>query len=425
MSFIKTMGISLLMIFTLTSCSRYIGYGIVMVPSEESELESGTLIKITKESRIRDTWVYNSPEEDHIEIDKWRVEFFKKKEGVDRYIKKYQEYKNYFVIVNRNGHNMRQNHYANANLVYKLKLNQKVKVIGRTEEKESIAKFNGYWWELITDDGVKGWSYDSYLSVYNGDELIHGRKDDDGPEIHDFFKKTWRPAYFRSMIESRNINLDRFKSKFKLIPDLDNKKITISTPNHYITENFTEINKTGTYNYELEGSSINLDFSRKGSVYVSYTHNFKSYNSEFVHIKDSVISEILGSETSKRKVKFSEFVIAGPQFKSKAYGEITFSDGNQFTWINNKNLKSKQLLTSTAGSEGTVSFKVFLGKSLIGSYDGVITFDFGSRQELNFLYSFESDGIRFLYIPENKIEKSTINSDNFFTPIQMYFTGIK
>ena len=64
----------------LSSCERYLGYGVVMLPGEESGLESGALIKITKESKIRDTWVYNSEVEEHIEIAKWRVEFYDSQE---------------------------------------------------------------------------------------------------------------------------------------------------------------------------------------------------------------------------------------------------------------------------------------------------------------------------------------------------------
>lgn len=413
-----------LLLCTLFSCSRYIGYGVIMLPDEENKEATGTLINITKESRIRETWVYNSEEEDHIEIKKWRVIFFNKKEEALSYIDKYLEYKDYYVIVKKDGHNMRAYPKSGEdNLVYKLKNNQKVKVIGRTEKKEKIARFEGYWWELITEGGTRGWAYDSYLNVYNGDKLIHGKTDEDGPEVIEFFKKTWRQAYFRTMAEKQQINTDKFKTKFKLTPDMDNKKITISTPEHYITESFTKINKTGVYNYELEGSSISLDFSRKGSVYVSYTHEYKFYNQEFVHISDSVINEIIRTEKSKREISFSEFLLEGPRYKSKVYGEIIFSDGNKFQWNDKENLIAKQLLTPRALSEGTVSFKYFLDKSLTSKYDGIITFDFGARQELSFFYSFEDEGVRFLFIPQNKIKNRIVRSDNFFTPIPLFFTG--
>ncbi len=168
-----------------------------------------------------------------------------------------------------------------------------------------------------------------------------------------------------------------------------------------------------------------LDFSRKGSVYVSYTHNYISYNPEFVSISDNTISEILSTENSKREITFNEFLTMGPRYKSRAYGTITFKEGNKFIWKKKDNLIAKQLLTSRAFSDGTVSFKYFLGRSLVGKYDGIITFDFGARQELSFLYSFEDDGIQFLYIPPSKIDNGVVKNDNFFTPIQLYFTGKK
>lgn len=415
-------GIILLLIITTFSCSRYMGYGVIKISEDEDKLKSGSLIKITKESRIRDTWVYNSDEEDHIEIKKWRVKFFKKIEAANNYLNEFKKYDNHFAIVNRNGHSMRIKPVATSTLVYKLKLNQKVKIIGRTKEKEQIAKFDGYWWKLITEDGVEGWSYDSYLNIYNGDNLIRGKKNEDGPEIENFFKTIWRPDYFMEMIENRNINLEKFKSKFGLFPDFDKKEITISMPDHYVTQKFTDITKTGQYNYQLEGSSIQLDFSYKGMVLVSYSQDFTSYFTKFITLKSSV-TDIIESEKSKRSIKFNEFLFNGPIYKSRAYGEITIGDNNDFLWKNNQNLISKQLLTSNAGNQGTISFDTFLATSLKGKYDGSITFDFGSRQELTFLYTFEDGGVRFLFVPTSKIKESVIITDNFFTPIQLFFTG--
>lgn len=423
MSLQKLQVLSLLIIVSLFSCERYMGYGVVMLPDEESSLESGSLIKITKESRIREAWVYNSDEEDHIEIKKWRVEFYDKLSEAQEYIENYNSYKNYFVIVNRNSHSMRIKPVADASLVYRLKKGQKVKVIGRTEEKVKIASFEGYWWELITDDGVKGWSYDSYLSVYNGDELIHSNESQDGPEIHEFFETIWRPKYFWTMQKSRNIDLDKFKAKFKMVPDLDNKELTISMPDHYATFNFTEFKKTGTNNYNLVGSTVQLDFSYKGMVTVLYSLDSKSYATDFINMSDSLVTEIINTENSRRKIKYSEFIFQGPTYKSNAYGKITFSEDEGFVWTGKENMINKQLLTSNALDEGTVSFKIFPGEEIINKYDGAITFDFGSRQELTFLYIFENGGIKLLYVPPGKIKDHVIESDNFYTPIDLFFTG--
>ena len=88
--------------------------------------------------------------------------------------------------------------------------------------------------------------------------------------------------------------------------------------------------------------------------------------------------------TSTRVIKFNEFIFDGPNYTSKAYGEISFMDNNMFTWKNRENLITKQLITANAGEEGNVQFKNFLGENLKSKYDGIITFDFGDRQELNF-----------------------------------------
>ena len=225
------------------------------------------------------------------------------------------------------------------------------------------------------------------------------------------------------MQKSRNIDLDKFKEKFKMVPDLDNKEVTISMPDHYATFKFSEFKKTGENNYILEGSTIQLDFSYKGQVIVVYSVDSKSYETDFIYIKDSVVDEIIETEKTTRMVKYNEFIFDGPKFSSRAYGEITFLDDNIFIWDGKENLITKQLLTDNAISQGIVNFKYFLGQDLKGLYDGVITFDFGERQELTFLYNFEDNGLRFLYVPETKINEKVINTDDFYSPVQLFFTG--
>lgn len=394
-----------------------------MLPEDGSDLETGALIKITKESRIRETWVYNTPEEEHIEIKKWRVEFYESLEDAQNYNSEYETYKNYYVVVNRNSHIMRIHPNTSAKQVYRLKKDQQVKVIGRGAEKERHGSFEGYWWQLITPDGVVGWSFDSWLAVYDGDRVVHSNISPDGPEIHDFFKHTWRPRYYWEMQKSRNIDLERFQAKFKMVPDLDKREVTISMPDLYKTYKFTEFKKTGRNNYNLEGSPVQLDFSVNGMVIVIYSDGTKSYETDFIKMTDATVNDIISSEISSRNVKYSEFSFAGPNFTSKVYGNIEFLSDNKFIWTNKNNLITKQLITSNAGNTGVVSFKYFLGRSLTGLYDGVITMDFGARQELTFLYNFEDSGVRFLYVPSSEIEEKVINSDDFFDPIILYFTG--
>lgn len=404
------------------SCSRYIGYGVVKISEDENKIKSGTLIKITRESRIWDTWIYNTDVEKHVEIEKWRVKNFKNIEDAEKYQEEFKKYEGYYAVSRRSGQSMRiKPIFPTTKEVYRLKLNQKAKIIGRSEKQEHD-RFNGYWWKLITDDGVEGWTYYPNLNIFKGDELVHGEKNEAGPEIEQFFKKIWRPVYFQEMVDNRNIDLNKFKPKFGLFPDFDKKEVYISMPDHNVTQKFTEIIPTGKYNYQLEGSSIQLDFSYKGMVLVTYSQDYNSYFNEFITLKSSV-ADIIESEKSKRSIKYNEFIFNGPVYKSRAYGEITFSEDNKFIWKDNQNLKTKQLLTSNAGNQGTVYFDTFLSSSLKGKYEGSITFDFGSRQKLTFLYNFEDKGIRFLFIPPSKIKESMIRTDDMFSPIQLFFTG--
>ena len=54
------------------------------------------------------------------------------------------------------------------------------------------------------------------------------------------------------------------------------------------------------------------------------------------------------------------------------------------------------IIPAEAKNVGTVSVKYSVSKSVLKTYDGVITFKFqGSSDEVNFLYKLEDGGLRF------------------------------
>lgn len=409
------------LVLSSVSCRKTLGYAFVLWSDNETLHQTGSILEVVEESKIRDTWVYINSDGEETEIDKWRTAFYEKKEEAEKRKENYMPYINYTAVSNRQGHSMRSEpKAATQNIVYKLLKNQRVKVIGRTDEKVTISRFTGYWYHLLTEDGTEGWSYDSYLKIYDGDKLIWGKEEEENPELDKFTDNIWRPEYFKEMIQSRKVNLTQFKTKYGIFINKDKKEISLQLPDQSVTEIWNKIEKTGKYSYKFEGTSFHIDMKRKDSVIIDYNYDNKDYTKVFELLEEDV-KEVINNEYVKKQMSFNEFMMNGPKYTSKGYGSITFDNGNKFTWTNRENLISQQLITPNAGESGSVSFNLFLDDSIANKYDGALTFDFGDRQELSFLYTFAKKGLQLVVVPENKIKKSEIQTDNYFTPVKMFF----
>jgi hypothetical protein len=69
-----------------------------------------------------------------------------------------------------------------------------------------------------------------------------------------------------------------------------------------------------------------------------------------------------------------------------------------------------------------VSFRNFPSEQIRSRYDGVITFNFESGETADFLYTMRDTGASLLYVDDRYIQDRVVNSDQFFSPIQMFFT---
>jgi tetratricopeptide (TPR) repeat protein len=94
-----------------------------------------------------------------------------------RYISERWEYSEDFMhniatdsvnaFINSNNVNFRKEHIiADDNIIREFILNEQLKVLQRSDFKQSIGNVNAYWYKVCTDDGIEGWTYGQYLNFY-------------------------------------------------------------------------------------------------------------------------------------------------------------------------------------------------------------------------------------------------------------------
>ena len=106
------------------------------------------------------------------------------------------------------------------------------------------------------------------------------------------------------------------------------------------------------------------------------------------------INSIVAAEKKRRADAYDKVAASTGELSSSSYGHLSFNSDGTFKWTGYK-LLVPSIISAGAKNAGTCSVKYAVGKSLSGSYDGVLTFKFeGTTDEVNFLYKLESDGLR-------------------------------
>ncbi|MDC7235692.1 MAG: SH3 domain-containing protein [Spirochaetales bacterium] len=413
----------ILMLSTL-SCSRKLGYGVVLW-SDQDGLASGDQVEILEESRIRSSYILQIKDtKDRFELPTWRVRFFEKPGDAATYAQNYEEFIHVFAYANKQGLPMREDPSTSSSRIYKLREGQEIKVLGKGE-KEEVGRFEGHWYTVLTDDGVKGYVFDALLTVYSLNEqqemIVQNQRDQSDPLLEAFFGTHWRPDTYQDMVRRRQIDLALFRSDYGLYPDLENMTITLKTIDKELTETFDKVTRIGANRYDFAGTSFRITINSDKFISAQYKYDGVEVSQAFVKLSEDV-GTIISREKERRADLLQDFIDRGPEMTSRAYGTILFDSAGRFTWIDKSSLISQQVLSVSAGNSGYVSFSNFPASQISSTYDGVITFNFESGETADFLYTMRDRGVSLLYVNERYIVERIVTNDQFFSPIQMFFT---
>lgn len=412
-----------------TSCNRKLGYGYLLWSPEDNPFATGAPLIILSESKINDTYLVQlEGNKDKIEIPKWRILFFEKEEQMQIALENYSAWNSYFAENLKQGLPIRSEPDSHSNnTIYKLREGQQIKVISRQAEKVSISDLDGYWYEVLTGDGVRGWVFDYFLQIYQmgNDQTIEIQNDDivEDPLLKEIYNKPFFPSNFEDMIHQQTIDLNKMKEAYHFIINEAEKKISIRTKEYFLEKTYEEAVSTAYHTYNFIGSSFRLEASSPNLISLQFNYDGTEIKLGMVQL-DKPMDEILQEERLRRQALADEFIEKGPLYNSDTYGKIEFQGQQRFFWINKSILISQNLLSAETGNQGNFSFTKFLGRDLRSKYDGVITLNFDNGETLNFLFKQRSTGVLMLYIPNAHIERGIINTDRVLNPMQIFFQAV-
>ncbi|HOV64398.1 MAG TPA: hypothetical protein PLG43_11015, partial [Spirochaetia bacterium] len=284
-----------------------------------------------------------------------------------------------------------------------------------------LGDYTGYWYDVLTENGVRGYCFDLNIEVFDIEKGIPQEQDPVMAVVEKALSKEYRPASFGDMIREERIDLVLFNPLYGFFPDPESKSFTIVTEEGSLSFSYSGISPVSSGVYAFDGTTAQLSVFSDTDIALRYSHNNKEVVQNFTYIEN--IEEIIEKEKERRQAVLADFVQRFRSVTSSAYGTIRFQDDGTFSWENFSRLKP-DIVPEKASGKGTIQFFVFLAPELRGRYTGVVSFHFentGPTEFTHFLYTITETGIRFVHAPERTIKDRVVQRENP-SPIVLSFS---
>ena len=369
----------------LTACGQAPrGYGVVLW-SAGGVPAAGTVIHVIEESSIEDRYLVLSAggdeDEAPVAVERWRVRVFPDAEQATAFAARYAPFTDSYGYAGRSGLPIRTEASATADIIYKLREGQVTKVLERGAQPERVGVYENYWYQVLTEDGVAGYTFGEFLPVFqaSGDphaEAARLRADD--PTLEHLLATVWRPDYFRAMVITGRYDLRRFRAEYGLFPDPAARVFRLVTETGTREFRYRNVERVGEgrYVFQPRDGASPARFTVHGShrVSLSYRAAGRQVTRVFVQLSRDV-AESIAAEQERRDRLYRDLVERGAVLRSSGYGTIELGPEHRFRWQRFLALVP-ELLPSGLPGTGRVDFRYAPAPELGGSYDTVVSFLF-------------------------------------------------
>ena len=412
-----------------SSCSRLLGWGVLLWSTGEPAIPSGTVLPVYIRSNIDQVWVVGTPdgyrkagqERDKFEIPLWQLELSGGKKAARARAAEFAEYARLYAETVQDGLPIREAPDNSARRVYRLRMGEIVKILARVDGNPAIsatgAPLPGDWYRTLTEGGVTGYcfSYRLRLFEHTGGPLTLAPAAPDAPqedpELEQLLSRSWHADWYGTMISSRRIDLEDLRKRWRFTPGADTGIAHLYLPAVDLSFSYTGIQNIGARAWRFEGAPLQMRLQSDTVLSVQYTENGGALRSAIFVTLPMELDDLISQETERRLALFRNLYALGPSFQSANYGVLSFTENGRFTWTGN-NILVPQVIPASALGSGSADMGLFLGSDLEQRYTGAFTLRFdgiaGPGATAPFMYTVEDQGIRIEYVPPDNLEGVTV-----------------
>jgi hypothetical protein len=428
----------------LSSCTRLLGWGVLLWSSELPAIPSGTVLPVYIRSNIDQVWVVGIPEEfrppgaqmDKFEIPLARLELAGSRQAALRQAADFADYALTYAETLQDGLPIRREPDNGAQRVYRLRLGEIIKVMSLAGGNPAISTTGeplpGEWYRVFTENGIQGYcfSYRLRLFEHGGGALAAGPAGVEAaledPVLETVLDKVWSPEIYGAMLESGHIDLEALSRLWRFAPGADSGLARIFTDGLDKTFSYTGIRAEGSQaaSWRFDGTNLRMSLRAENTLAVQYADdNGAQKGLIFVSLAGD-LGDIILQETERRRGLFENLYNNGPVFTSSNYGNLRLNRDGRFSWSGYGLLMPHIIPVSVLGS-GTLAMDRYLDATLLDRFTGAFSLQFdgigGPGAGAVFMYTLEAQGIRLEYAPPESVEGVTVLRRSS-SPTVIYFS---
>jgi hypothetical protein len=251
-----------------SSCSRYLGWGVLLWSNPGSGLHAGAVVPIYIKSNIEKLYVVGVPgSTKKIEVPLWQIDLYRSRGQAEKALKDFGNLLTSYLFANRDGLPVRDKATNASKRVYRLREGQSVKVLSPAVG-ELVSSgdeiLEGQWYRIVTEDGTKGFVFSNTMRMY--DELTESPPStastspgDSAKNVDLVFSRNWRAEYFQAMIDEGRVDLDVVSPRYGFFADSVRRQIRIELPAVSEVFNYSSIAQSGG-DFVFEGTPLRIRF---------------------------------------------------------------------------------------------------------------------------------------------------------------------
>lgn len=422
--------IAAFIIAVLASCSPRIGWGVMLWTIKGTSAKAGSIVPVYLKSNITKLYVIGLEDDkkEKLEVPLWQIEMFRSKSAARKSVAQMADLVSLYMIAIRDGLPVREapSNSIDTKRVYRLRESEMVKVLKRVDGDAVYTgseKLPGDWYQVLTMDGTKGYVFSYTMKMFDeNSDLVPEQKDiqADSGAINTVFSRTWRPAWYTSMMEEGTVDLDYFSLRLGLFSDAINKQVRVELPSASKVFQYSSISQDKDW-LVFESTDLKIKLESPTSLLVSWgpaneglPEDSAGWNAgdtfvRFVAVEKD-IREAIRSEEARRSDALRGFfraVAAAGGGEGDGAGTLTFSSpaagtfklwpSGSYSWKDTLFLPAAFAPSaddSAPEQKGTVAFGLRLSDNLTRLWQGGFSlYSDSTGQRTDYVYKLETKGL--------------------------------
>lgn len=448
---------SILLIFA--SCTPRIGWGLVLWTVKGTSAKAGSIVPVYLKSNITKEYVIGIQEEPatRLEVPLWQVELYNSRRAASARAKEFGNLLSIYLIAARDGLPVREKPSNLAKRVYRLRESEMVKAFEIVEGEAMYTgdtKLDGDWYRVLTLDGTSGFVFSYAMRMFDettGEAPTVQVAQSDSELLDSIFTKSWRPAWYETMMDEESVDLDFFALRFGLFGDAINRQIRVELPGTSKVFQYSNITQEKEW-IIFESTALKVRKDAQSGIIASWGPGGEADTApaavagwkpddtlaRFVVPTQDVREAIRTEETRRSDALRAFFASADSKFPgSRKSGAIVFSDSSGstlelwpsglYSWNQTEKLPAGFAPTvgnSETTQKGTIVFGLRLSDTLASNWQGGFSLypdDTGRRTD--YAYTFDSAGIKVARLSAASPESRSGDTDRKFAPVYFSTAG--